>query len=58
MNNKHLLNGNCWENAYKCKKCGIGELCDVCHKHDWPRGNCQICERCEQCLKDIKDEQI
>ena len=38
-------NGNDWSEdaVYNCKKCGAGNLCDVCHKHDNPRGECDEC---------------
>jgi len=44
--------GNCWENAvvYACRRCGKGELCDVCHLHDEPRGSCSVCPRCAGCV--------
>jgi hypothetical protein len=37
--------GNCWNEAavYGCRKCGKDELCDVCHLHDMPRGECDQC---------------
>jgi len=46
---KHKLNGNCWKDAYHCKECGEGNLCDVCHEHDSPRGECGDCEETECC---------
>ncbi len=39
------MNGNSWDKkyVYNCKECGIGNLCDVCHEHDEPRGECSEC---------------
>lgn len=48
----HNKKGNCWENAYKCKECGKGDLCDVCHDHDSPRGECKECPQCEKCVQE------
>jgi hypothetical protein len=45
----HAKNGNCWVNARKCKLCGVDNLCDVCHKHDMPRGDCDECVECPAC---------
>lgn len=44
----HLNNGNCLESMYDCQLCGTGldVLCDVCHEHDMPRGDCDECEIC------------
>lgn len=38
-------NGNSWDEkvVYACKECGIGNLCDVCHRHEMPRGECDEC---------------
>lgn len=47
----HTISGNCSVNEYKCTICGIGELCDVCHDHDEPRGKCSECKRCKTCDK-------
>jgi len=46
--------GNCWTPSviYDCYKCGYNELCDVCHKHDAPRGSCPECPRCETCERE------
>jgi len=49
---KHNKKGNCWDNSYKCKECGTGELCDVCHLHDSPKGECDECVKCELCDKE------
>lgn len=51
------MSGNCWELAYKCRKdgCTPDTLCDVCHKHSEPRGDCSECPRCEAC--DFNDAQ-
>lgn len=37
--------GNCWveEAAFGCRKCGRENMCDVCHLHDQPRGECEEC---------------
>lgn len=43
----HLRTGNCWEDAELCKRCR--DLCDVCHQHDEPRGECDACARCPTC---------
>lgn len=47
----HALSGNCWHKraAYECGTCGVGEMCDVCHRHDEPRGDCSGCARCAPC---------
>jgi hypothetical protein len=45
----HVHGGNCWNNAYACRKCGRGNLCDVCHTHDLPRGLCRKCPKCPAC---------
>ena len=38
--------GNCWADAaaYECEECGKGVLCDVCHLHSMPRGDCDECK--------------
>lgn len=49
---KHNRKGNCWDVSiiYDCKRCHLPEeVCDVCHKHDEPRGNCGECPRCAVC---------
>lgn len=28
---------------FHCSVCGEGEMCDVCHLHDEPRGRCTEC---------------
>lgn len=47
----HNDGGNCWSNeaTYECDVCGPGSLCDVCHDHDEPRGECSACKRCPRC---------
>lgn len=37
--------GNSWDPdiVYNCKKCGVGNLCDVDHLHQVPRGSCDEC---------------
>ena len=45
----HKHNGNCWHDARRCEECGVGNLCDVCHDHDEPRGDCAKCEPCTDC---------
>lgn len=46
---EHTLTGNCWADPYRCRFCGDGNLCDVCHDHDEPRGACSECPPCEAC---------
>lgn len=53
---KHSHTGNCWHRADRCAKCGEGVLCDVCHKHDEPRGDCETCNRCSRCDEAAKSE--
>ena len=48
----HNHKGNCWDKAYEC--CG-DDLCDVCHEHDEPRGECSECPDCPAC-RDEEDE--
>ncbi len=45
---EHNHLGNCWDETkvYACRRCGKGNLCDVCHKHDVPRGSCFTCLAC------------
>jgi hypothetical protein len=47
----HTASGNCWKrpDPYECRYCGKGNLCDVCHLHDEPRGECSECKRCKAC---------
>ncbi len=56
---EHNLKGNCWEQAYKCRKdgCCPGEFCDVCHEHCVPRGCCEDCPECEECRHIDKQRQ-
>lgn len=44
-NNVHFSNGNSWDPKviYACKECGLGVMCDVCHRHGEPRGSCDEC---------------
>lgn len=44
----HNREGNCWDEAFECSECG-GHLCDVCHEHDQPRGDCDMCPPCGMC---------
>ncbi len=46
--------GNCWVPSYRCPKCG-DNLCDVCHLHDQPRGECDKCPECLECCSSIID---
>ena len=48
---KHTRNGNCFALAYKCTRrgCTVGTLCDVCHLHEAPRGDCDECVGCQAC---------
>jgi hypothetical protein len=48
----HTKTGNCWKRAEKCRRCGAGNTCDVCHEHDEPRGECLTCPPCEACEMD------
>jgi hypothetical protein len=52
MSGEHAKTGNCWEPGviYDCEECG-DELCDVCHAHDMPRGECDVCPQCAPCDK-------
>jgi hypothetical protein len=47
----HNPTGNCWKqpDPYECHDCGKGNICDVCHLHDEPRGECSECKRCKVC---------
>lgn len=51
---RHNRKGNCWTQGvvFSCKECGKGEMCDVCHAHDEPRGDCLSCPECPVCDKD------
>lgn len=51
---KHDRKGNCWEGAYECPICGDDVLCDVCHQHDEPRGECPECPECPACDEGVK----
>jgi hypothetical protein len=45
----HTKTGNCFLKAYECRACGKGNYCDVCHKHECPRGDCEECDKCLAC---------
>jgi hypothetical protein len=47
----HNLLGNCSKRIFECRVCGTGNLCDVCHLHDEPRGDCSQCNPCLACQK-------
>ena len=51
----HSRTGNCWLPAviYDCRKCKPDSLCDVCHLHFEPRGDCSRCLRCTLCDDDL-----
>lgn len=44
MKRRRIYPGNdCSDEAYRnCSQCK-GDFCDVCHKHDAPRGDCDEC---------------
>jgi len=46
---RHTGTGNCWLRAFRCGECGKGKLCDACHEHDSPRGECPKCPPCRAC---------
>lgn len=50
---EHTNSGNCWSRVivYGCTRngCREGEVCDVCHDHDEPRGECSECPKCGAC---------
>ena len=48
---KHTRTGNCTAVAFSCPECGDAMLCDVCHKHDAPRGECKKCPPCLACIR-------
>ena len=50
----HLSNGNSWDPGvvYQCRECGVGNLCDVCHRHEQPRGECDQCPPVPEKLAD------
>lgn len=50
MKPEHDHAGNCWHDADKCQHedCG-GNVCDVCHEHEQPRGECNACPTCTAC---------
>jgi hypothetical protein len=52
---RHNNKGNCWATriVYACRRCGNGELCDVCHTHEAPRGTCKKCPDCPACVEDM-----
>jgi hypothetical protein len=47
----HTKSGNCFAGAYSCTTdgCRKGTLCDVCHEHSMPRGECDECPTCRAC---------
>ncbi len=47
----HNRKGNCWSVTVvaACTMCGTNNVCDVCHAHDMPRGECDECPQCEAC---------
>lgn len=42
----HDFLGNCW--GVVCERCSDA-VCDVCHQHEEPRGECDICPECPLC---------
>jgi hypothetical protein len=48
----HTNDGNCFAKAYDCPECGADNLCDVCHEHEYPRGDCEECAPCPLCEGD------
>lgn len=56
---RHNRLGNCWSSQHvcKCSECGAGEMCDVCHEHDEPRGECPVCDECPRCVSEMSREQ-
>lgn len=52
MADRHTKTGNCWDCATECILCGVGLLCDVCHVHCEPRGDCETCDDCLVCETD------
>lgn len=60
MSETHTLTGNCWLLGYACKHRGCRDsdsVCDVCHLHDEPRGECRECPRCPLCDAEIENDQ-
>lgn len=51
MDQQHDRRGNCFQHSavYECDECGHGVMCDVCHRHDEPRGECEDCPSCPKC---------
>lgn len=49
----HNHRGNCLIDAHECTACGWGAVCDVCHDHEQPRGQCEECEPCLPCRRDL-----
>ena len=45
---KHDGLGNCDKHA-DCLRCGFDNVCNVCHVHEQPRGECDGCPRCPAC---------
>jgi hypothetical protein len=48
---RHNRLGNCTLDEMACDECGHDNICDVCHKHDEPRGECSQCNPCLACIK-------
>lgn len=49
---RHTAGGNCLR--FKCDKCGPENVCDVCHVHEQPRGECDECPPCVACQRENK----
>jgi hypothetical protein len=49
----HDHKGNCFDKSYECPDCTAGTLCDVCHAHEQPRGECDDCPDCPECPPEI-----
>jgi hypothetical protein len=41
----HFSNGNSWDPKVitMCHECGLGKICDACHRHGYRRGQCEVC---------------
>ena len=54
----HVKGGNCWHKSvvYNCRECGDGVLCDACHRHGEPRGDCSMCDPCFVCANEEPGE--
>lgn len=52
----HNRKGNCTEDLYSCiLGCARLGVCDICHEHDEPRGECTQCPECRGCLGELAD---